>query len=239
VKLVNGLAYKSSEVSDSLTYDLVAGEYYDERLHPTCADFRLASCIYLRRFFDELQPSGRVVDIGCGRSLVVNFCKEQLVLIDKSVEMLRQNSSAFEMRVVDVERETIGFSEFDWIFAVLGDPYNTPEVWRNIAGALKGGGQCVFIVPSSEWARKFRLESADEKPNFARFLTSKGETVFLPSLIVESENQKTIIADSGLRLVATEHVLVRDLPYVRSPKISEVLLPDQYLLDIYRAQKPE
>ena len=95
----------------------------------------------------------------------------------------------------------------------------------------------MFIVPSSCWAKTYRQRCAEEKANFARFITSKGETIFLRSLIVEAEDQKKMIAEAGLSLAATEHVRVDDLSYVRSPKISESLSGDQYLLDIYRAKK--
>ena len=125
MKSASGLAYKSSGLANRRTYDSVAGEYYDERLHPTCADFRSASRIYLARLFDELKPTGRIADIGCGRSLVAEFQQQNLVLIDESSEMLRQNVPFLESRCINVEREPIGASEFDWIFAVLGDPYNT------------------------------------------------------------------------------------------------------------------
>jgi hypothetical protein len=233
-------AFKSLGIPEDRSYDDVASEYYDEDLHPTCADFRLASRIYLRKLFELSHPDGRIADVGCGRSLVANFRKEQLVLIDKSARMLAQNLFALETletRLIDVEKESIGASEFDWIFAILGDPYNTPEAWHNLAEGLKVGGQCVFIVPASEWARKFRLESVGEKPNLARFLTSKGEIVFLPSLVVEPEIQKNMIANAGLHLVAIERVLVGDLPFVRSPKISKVLSGNQCLLDVYRAKR--
>lgn len=237
MKSVNGLAYKSLEASDLSTYGSVAGEYYDEDLHPTCADFRLASNIYLKRFFDELEPGGRIADIGCGRSLVASFRKQNLVLIDESREMLLQNPSMFEARLADIERDAIGTCEFDLIVAVLGDPYNTPAAWDNICRALKTGGECVFIVPSSQWAQNFRRRSMEEKVNLARFVNSKGETVFLRSLIVDPKSQVRMIEDAGLSPVSIEHVSVGELPRVRSPKILEFLSADQYLLDIYRARK--
>ncbi|MDI4233413.1 class I SAM-dependent methyltransferase [Bradyrhizobium sp. Arg237L] len=234
MKSVSSLGYKSSEAADPLTYDLVAREYYDESLHPTCADFRLASCIYLSSLFAKLSPKGRVADLGCGRSLIANFQTDHLVLIDESVAMLDQNPSTFERRKLDINREPFGSSEFDWIFAVLGDPYNSPAAWRNIRDALKSEGQCVFVVPSSEWARKFRAESADERPDLARFVTSRGDVVFLRSLIFEPEDQSRMISSVGLTLASFEQVKVRELPYVRSPKIFDVLSADQSLLDVYR-----
>jgi hypothetical protein len=238
VKSVNGLAYKSSERRDSHTYDAVAREYYDERLHPTCADFRTATGLYLKKFFELRRPVGRLADVGCGNSLIAEFQTRDLVLIDQSWNMLDQNNSNLEKRCIDVEHEAIGFAEFDWIFAILGDPYNSPWTWRNFSEALRPSGKCVFIVPSNDWAESFRTECKDERPNFARFLTSKGETVFLRSLIVNPEDQKKMITDANLSVAAVEHVRRSELPYVRSAKVSEFLSPDQYLLDVYLAEKP-
>ena len=237
MKSVSGLAYRSSETPDLRTYEAVAHEYYDEWLHPTCADFRSASSIYLQRFFEELRPDGRVADIGCGRSLIANFRTLDLVLVDQSPRMLEQNASSLEKRCVDVESQSFGIAEFDWVFAVLGDPYNSMGTWNNICRALKPMGECVFIVISSDWAKAFRRSALEERANFARFLTSTGEAIFLRSLIVESEVQKRMIADANLTHIATDHVRVGDLPVVRSTKISAFLSPDQNLLDIYRAKK--
>jgi hypothetical protein len=235
VKSANYRVSKSSRASEFASYDKVAGEYYDEDIHPTCADFRSASQIYLKQFFQQIKPSGRTADVGCGKSQVANFQNRDLVLIDKSEEMLRWSEPNFDMRLRDVERESIGVLEFDWIFSVLGDPYNSLATWKNLHAALKVDGQCVFIVPSYDWAYKFRLASKDEKQDFARFLTSKGEVVFLRSLIVEPEEQVRMIADAGLSLVSVDHVLVGDLPHIRSPKISAMLSRDECILDIYRA----
>lgn len=237
MKSLSGLAYKSSERPDAATYDLVAAEYYDEQLHPTCADFRAGCRAYLESFFEKHKPVGRMADIGCGKSLVADFRKQDLVLVDESPEMLGHNPASLEMRCIDVERVPIGTSEFDWIFAILGDPYNSPAAWKNIQTALKPAGQCIFIVPSDHWAKVFRENCSEERADLARFLTSRGE-IFLRSLIVEPACQEQMILDTGMSLVATDHVLVADLPYIRSPKISEFLLKDQSLLDIYQAKKP-
>lgn len=234
---LSGSAFRSSETSERLTYSSVAQEYYDEALHPTCADFRLASRIYLKRMFEKTRPFGRVADLGCGKSLVAEFYEGDLVLIDESIEMLQHNSSCLQRRTVDVEREPIGISEFDWIFALLADPYNTPEAWKNIERALRPRGQCVFIVPSFDWVGSFRRAAEDEKPNFARFVTARGGTVFLRSLVFERIVQEEMIARTGLVTQSVEHVLVGDLPSVRSRKISDALSRAEALLDVYRVSK--
>lgn len=236
MKSPRGIAFKSSEVSEG-SYSQVALEYYDELLHPTCADFRDACRIYLDKFFAVNKPSGRIADIGCGQSLVAEFQTDGLCLIDESMEMISQNVPGIEQRILNIESESFGDNEFDFIFAILGDPYNSKNSWLNITEALKFGGQCIFIVPSFDWAKKFRLGDKNEKPNFARFITSNGEAIFLHSSIVPPDVQRQIIEEVGLSLVAVDHVLVGDLAYVRSPKILKFLTTDQELLDIYIAKK--
>jgi len=122
-------------------------------LHPTCADFQDASLVFLKNLFSEVRPSGKIADVGCGRSLLAKFVDPRaLVLIDESGDMLQKNNRVSEWREVDVASEKFGLSEFDWIFSILGDPYNVQSAWLNIAVALKRGGNCIFIVPSYEWA---------------------------------------------------------------------------------------
>ena len=235
MKSINSPAYESSGAANS--YEAVAAEYYDEQLHPTCADFRSASSIYLNRFFKCWNPEGRIADVGCGKSLVADFCQQNLVLIDESAAMLGLNQLAFEQRRLDIERNVISTGEFDWILAVLGDPYNSTAAWKNMARALKAGGRCVFIVPSWEWARIFRSKDKDERAGLARFVTSEGKVVFLRSLILETGHQSKMISGAGLSLASVEHVKVGELPFVRSPKISDTLSAEQDLLDVYIARK--
>ena len=230
--------YKSSKThSKAPAYSRVASEYYDEKLHPTCADFRNASSVFLEKLFREEHPSGKIADIGCGQSLLARFIDRDLVLIDESREMLEKNSPVFERREIDVASKKFGIAEFDWIFAVLGDPFNTQSTWLNIAMALKRGGDCIFIVPSFEWAQKFRASVNDEKPNMARFDLADGTTEYLPSFILAPGSQRNFITGADLNMVSVNHVMVRDLPSLRSSKTARYLLSNSPILDIYRAHK--
>src|ERR1043166_2803629 len=141
-------------MSEIAPYSKVASEYYDARLHPTCADFRAASFLYLSKIFREEAPNGLIADIGCGDSLLTKFCKQKLVLVDESAQMLARNLGDHEKRQFDVTKEKFGISEFDWVFAILGDPYNVISTWSNIEIALKPRGECVFMSPSFIWAEK-------------------------------------------------------------------------------------
>lgn len=231
------VASKSSGTLDSPTYDAVGAEYYDDLRHPTCADFREASLILLRRIFHEDHPTGRIADIGCGRSQVAEVARGSLVLVDESSEMISLNGEDHESRVINIVEETFGDAEFDWIFAVLADPYNEVRAWENISKALKPNGRCVFITPSYSWATKYRTPSMGEVAGKARFDLRSGRSIFLPSTILSPARQRELVLSVGLQVVRVEHVLVRELSKVRSEKISSALDENDPILDVYWVRK--
>lgn len=238
MKSLPGLAvFRSSAIRKQASYEDVAAEYYDERRHPTCADFRQASRTYLKRIFEVERPNGPLADIGCGRSLIAEFTLENLVLVDESSAMLNLNVHWLERRRADIAVESFGSAEFNWIFAVLADPYNEIGAWRNISRALKPQGECVFIVPSYCWASKFRTSSEDELFGKARFDLASGTSLFLPSNILSAEAQRALISASGLKVSGIDHVLVEDLTEIKSAKVSNVLDRKDALLDVYRVRK--
>jgi SAM-dependent methyltransferase len=231
--------YKSTEIRErEASYNVVASEYYDADLHPTCADFRAASYLYLEKLFGLESPHGRIADVGCGRSLVAEFVSaDNLVLVDESQLMLQDNVAAIESRIANIEIESFGYEEFGWVFAILGDPYNTAAAWKHISEALRPGGNCIFIVPSIVWATKFREGQKDERNGLARFVTSGGRSVYLRSLIFSAAEQQAIISEAGLSFVGLCQVLTGELKAIKSAKISEHLSARDPLLDIYRAHK--
>lgn len=227
-------------------YGRIADEYYDGFAHPTCADFRDASEMYLDRLWTSEAVVGRIADIGCGRSLLAkklagkSASETSLVLVDESSEMIVQNDhrllSQLESRVIDVERGEFGRDEFDWIFSILGDPYNTESSWHNIATAMKRGGRCEFVVPSHVWSQKFRAADASERCNLARFVCTSGDEIYVPSYILRPDEQVSLIAGVGLKVIQTSSVARREVRSLRSPKTS-ILSDDDALLDIYSVVK--
>jgi SAM-dependent methyltransferase len=186
--------------------------------------------------FEVDRPTGRLADIGCGKSLISEFAADDLVLIDESQAMLDLNLGGQEKRRINVVEMPFGNSEFDWIFAVLADPYNDIGAWLNIAKALRPDGQCVFIVPSHCWASKFRASSKSEIVGRARFDLVSGEALFLPSTILSPETQRALISNAGLHVDRVDHVYAGDLTEIKSEKISGVLGMAEAVLDIYRVR---
>jgi hypothetical protein len=231
------VAFKSSAIPRFESYEEVAAEYYDSKLHPTCADFRSASKFFLEAFFLGNRPAGRIADIGCGLSLLNDFVSEDLVLVDSSAQMLDRNDGGAEKRLLNLEKQSFGRSEFDWIFAILADPFNSRAAWKNICSALKDKGRCVFIVPSYYWASEFRSRVWEERSGFARFERADGSSVFLPSIVLPQIDQVRLIEAVGMRVISFSHVLVGDLLEVTSPKILGIVAKDQPILDIYCSEK--
>jgi hypothetical protein len=150
--------------------------------------------------------------------------------------MLAQNSGSTEKRLIDLEKQKFGLSEFDWIFAVLADPFNSTAAWTNISSALRDGGRCVFILPSDLWASKFRSRVPEEQAGFARFVRADNSSIFLPSAVYPPEQQAALIASADMKLLVFEQVFVRELAQVTSPKISKFLAPEEAILDVYCAE---
>jgi SAM-dependent methyltransferase len=239
MKLHHGpVASKFSETLKPGTYDDVASEYYDEQLHPTCADFRDASTAFLRDFFRSETPKGRIAEIGCGISLLSELAPDDLVLVDSSAKMLSKNQNVAEKRLLNVETSSFGEREFDWVFAILADPYNSKAAWQNIARALKHGARALFVVPSHYWASHFRSAAGGERDGFARFDRADTSSVFLASAIYPREEQVSLIRSAGLAVLECEHVPVRAINRIRSRKISEFLSDDDPILDGYYVHKP-
>jgi SAM-dependent methyltransferase len=234
VKSNTRLAYESIH-ADATSYETLASEYYDEDKHPTCADFRAAARSYLKGLFNIDPPRGLMADIGCGRSLLAEF-DASVALFDSSRAMLSLNPPNLQLHLIDIEQTSFGNSEFDWVFAVLGDPFNNLHAWQHIARALKPGGKCVFIVPSYAWAKKFRSINPHEKENFAAFL-SAGTLVYVPSTILPHKQQSDLIRRAGLRFDLVEDLPRGRLPIIRSEKIARFLSKNDSILDIYTATK--
>jgi hypothetical protein len=150
--------------------------------------------------------------------------------------MLAWNAGPAEQRLVNLEERAFARSEFDWVFAILADPFNSKEAWKNISTALKEGGRCLFVVPSYRWVSKFRSSALEEQPGLAHFVRADNSSVFLPSIVFPQAEQAALIESVGMQVTAFEQVLVRDLPRINSPKISEFLSRDDAILDVYCAQ---
>ncbi len=152
------------------SYADLASEYYDARRHPTCANFREASAVFLAEELAAFNPRGGLVaEIGAGRSLVAEImagaalARSRLVLIDASHEMLAHSvkwlSAGALGTVADARQLPIGRHSVELGVVPLGDAFNNCAFWSEVARVLRPGGLCLFTVPAFAWAQEFRLKS--------------------------------------------------------------------------------
>jgi len=209
------------------TYRQVADEYYDAKLHPTCASLRELSEQYISEHLQAIETRfGAVLEVGAGRSVVAPLLAAAavdlscLTLIDSSVEMLSYSSSWADKgaKLIEASADATGLdgSSVSLIFSSLGDPYNTPAFWGEVARILEPNGVCHFTTPAFEWSTRFRAETDSE---FAEFLLSGGSTLLLPSKILSVEDQLQMFAGAGLKVVASGFRTALDLSSIAAPKL--------------------
>jgi SAM-dependent methyltransferase len=208
-------------------YDAVAEEYYDPVQHPTCANFSELSSHYLsRRIQDHGHNAKRILEVGAGRSTVAPILNRQLLplerltLLDQSAGMLEYSRPWAKHGSHLVVRDACdtGFADdsFDLIVSALGDPYNCYAFWREVARLLVPTGICLFTTPASEWSMRFRpLDTMSH----AEFLTAAGVKVFVPSTILDHDEQVNVVSSVGLRVIEAEGLSATQLSTTRSPKL--------------------
>jgi SAM-dependent methyltransferase len=190
------------------SYNLIASEYYDPALHPTCANFDGLSRKFLlpriRALPDYAVP---IIDVGCGRSLVAEAIHsmrrnlQSVTLLDSSADMLnhsrRWETEGARLIVADATKTELANCSFAVLVASLGDPYNTPAFWQEAYRLLKPNGICLFTTPSPEWAHEFRKSTQRDN---AEFVLSDGSVMLVPSYIPCTNDQTAMIEAAGFSL---------------------------------------
>jgi SAM-dependent methyltransferase len=215
------------------SYAQIAPEYYNAERHPTCANFRAASALFVRRALRQLEMGRNVVDVGAGCSLAAELLIEMnrsmanLVLLDGSIEMLAHSVQfmGFGARgiVGDARRLPFGSATTSLVIVSLGDPFNTEMFWNETARCLRPGGACVFTTPSYEWACSFRRSSRHEREGYALFELINGQSVYVPSIVHSPPQQAGIIERSGLAVTETMTISGALVPPPYSKKLSPEL----------------
>jgi SAM-dependent methyltransferase len=217
-------------------YSVVAGEYYDPLLHPTCANFGELSRRYIvPRVFDLLPRTRRILEVGAGKSTVAEIVREsnldiKLTLLDSSKEMLESSrlwAEFYDFVVADARCTGLPQGGFDLVVSSLGDPYNTKEFWFEISRLLQPTGTCLFTAPAPEWALAFR--SADHLTE-AEFVLSGGAIVSVPSFVPTHDEQVALIEGSSLAVESADEFSISDLTGVISPKLKENLRTDRLVV---------
>jgi SAM-dependent methyltransferase len=225
------------------SYADLAAEYYDLKRHPTCANFREASAVFLAEELSTFSPrEGLVAEIGAGRSLVAELVppavlgQRQLALIDISCEMLAHSMSWLSAGalgiIADAHQLPVDNGCFELIVVVLGDPFNDQEFWYEVARVLRPGGLCLFSVPAFSWAQAFRASLS--RLDLAEFVTANGETLALPSLIPPADRQQEMIKTAGLVVLRQRTITLGEIVLTHwSPKLLPSRGADAAVVDAF------
>lgn len=219
-------------------YNLLADEYYNELLHPTCADFRDAT-ILAQKKAPLSNAAQRIVEIGAGKSIFhsvdlfeISNAARELILLDSSSEMLSyshvENLPCNSYKILaNAYNLPLPSESQDLLISHLGDPYNTTAFWNEVSRSLKIGGQILFTTPSFTWATKFRDPS---QINAAIFEVGH-RTIHSHSNIVSFKIQKKM-TPPNLKIIDYFEVKLSELVSYRSSKLN-VLKPNEPIVSAY------
>jgi len=228
------------------SYDDLALEYYDSERHPTAANFREASALVLERWLDLALGPGLVVEVGAGDSLVAelmhrrNLALSRLLITDASVAMVAHSekwcSYGARVQVADATALPLNGESVGLLVSILGDPYNTTHIWREVTRVLHRGGSCIFTTPSHTWSETFRSD-ANEPPESAQFLV-RGEKIRVQSFIRPVAEQREMITNVGLSVVKVEDVTITALSeHSLSEKLSKLRIKNDSVVTGYLIEK--
>jgi SAM-dependent methyltransferase len=202
----------NSSMTDLMTkqlssYEDVASEYYDASRHPTCRDLRQLSAEFLVPLLRAgLPPIGSLVETGPGMSILAPEAAaanalSRVTLVDSSPAMLAYSNKWVTRGahgvVSSAEVTGLPSESASLIVSSLGDPYNGPGFWREVARLLTPEGKCLFTIPSFEWSSSFR--SGGER-QVAEFLRGDGVRLLMPSHVWSEEEQVQMIEAAGLHV---------------------------------------
>lgn len=206
------------------SYDLVASEYYDPTLHPTCANFDYLSRRFIEPRVRSLFREGqKLVEVGAGRSIVAPLLVENghvtLLLVDESDQMLAHSKQflgdSVKMVVADARNTAIKANSIDLLVSSLGDPYNTASFWQEVDRILKSGAHCLFTCPAAEWALAFR---SSDHCHEAEFLIGN-KLVYLPSFVLSRADQVEVMRRHNLNVREIVEYQSSDIEGHVSPKL--------------------
>lgn len=208
-----------------MTYEMVASEYFDYELHPTCRAFGIAS----RRLIEEFAVSRKevfdtIVEIGPGEAPAAElFSSQNCYYFDYSSTMLdyapaRPNTTKV---LAPADRLPLEVASVDLLLASLGDPYNTELFWFEASRVMRPGGICVFTTPSFEWSSNYRSIEKSPKDR-ARFIMSDGGVFDLPSFVLAKSNQIELFHKANFELVEAQELKRNRIPDFVAPKLDMV-----------------
>jgi SAM-dependent methyltransferase len=184
-------------------------------------------------------------EVGAGDSLLAGWLVRQgynltgLLVTDASPSMLaysgRWADRGASLAVAHASDLPVADGSLDLLVASLADPYDDSAWWSEASRVLAPTGSIVLTTPSIGWASAFR-EAAGEPSLCARFLRSDGTTVDMPSQVRHAGDERKLISDAGLRLVAEDAIRRGELASPVSPKLDVVAADDTIVVGYVATQ---
>jgi SAM-dependent methyltransferase len=236
----------AAECASDSTFDVLASEYYDSDLHPTCSNFRRGSLLLFSRWIVDGRQD--LCDVGCGKSVLAEIVwshswqPRSLLLTDSSPAML-EHSRGWEglgakLMIAQADALPLPDSSVDLLVASLGDPYNEDQFWLEARRVLRNDGYVAFSTPSPEWASSFRGGFGKAESNRAEFVLADGRKTWIPSIIRPELMQRQLIEGAGLNVEDVKHVSIQELSGERlSPKLSVLHSPSSPVVSGFLARK--
>jgi ubiquinone/menaquinone biosynthesis C-methylase UbiE len=227
-------------------YSVLAAEYYDGLLHPTCANFRTGSLKLLTQWLPAKTRARGIIEVGAGSSVVAEQFGNRgqslsaLVITDKCESMLR-HSGTFRnlgacLAIADATMLPFRSNAFQCLVSSLGDAYNVKEFWSEASRVVEPGGAVLYTGPSYEWAMGYRT-ACQEALDVAEFRTKTGSTLAVPSLVLSEREQRQLIHAAGLVIHDVKHISA-DFFSKPSPKLRFIEGDSKYVVTGYLAIKP-
>lgn len=189
-----------SPVDAVVGYDRLSQEYYSP-LHRTSRNFdeasrsALSSCV-------QLPPDGLVLELGAGRGRVGEFlgvATRRIIQSDISNAMLSLTPREDALLRVICDARSTPFlpGSFSAIASFLYDPFNTEELYREVARLLAPGGVFVGTLPAYTWGVALRDELGISR-DVTRFRVNDGGILVTQSFLSTDDQIISRCESAGL-----------------------------------------
>jgi len=184
------------------SYDNIAEEYYESR-HITSRNFEAATLAFFKKWQCPISKDGFVLDLGCGCGRTNYYCgiaNDRIVQCDISVKMLNLTPREECKEQIHGDAMALKFQSntFAGVVALLFDPFNKPNVYREISRVLLDGGIFIGTLPHYIWGktlRKIRGYSVDK----ARLVTKNGKIFESDSFLMDEQEIEDCLKQAQLK----------------------------------------
>jgi len=205
------------------SYDDIADEYYDNR-HITSRNFEAATLAFFKKWKFPISKNGLVLDLGCGCGRTNYYCgidNDRIVQCDISGKMLNLTPREKCKEKIHGDAMALKFPPhtFAGVVAFLFDPFNKPNVYREISRILSDGGIFIGTLPHYIWGKTLR-KIRGYSINKARLVTKDGKIFESDSFLMDDKKIEDCLTQAQL-----EHIESYDLCLpISEEKISKDIL---------------